>query len=66
MGMDNYNEEHDTITLTFEDGTEAECLVWGFVEVDGKSYHFISREKFSPRWCPGMCGWRKPPATVFR
>jgi len=38
MGMDNYNEEHDTITLTFEDGTEAECLVWGFVEVDGKSY----------------------------
>ncbi|MCI8402139.1 MAG: DUF1292 domain-containing protein [Lachnospiraceae bacterium] len=32
------NEDHDTITLTFDDGTEAECIVWGFVEVDGKSY----------------------------
>ena len=30
--------DHDTITLTFEDGTEAECIVWGFVEVDGQSY----------------------------
>ena len=32
------NEDHDTITLTFDDGPEAECIVWGFVEVDGKSY----------------------------
>ncbi len=38
MGMDEFKDEHDTITLTFEDGTEAECLVWGFVEVDGQSY----------------------------
>ena len=28
----------DTITLTFEDGSEAECFVWGFVEVEGKTY----------------------------
>lgn len=33
-----YDEEHDTITLTFEDGSEQECFVWGFVEVDGQSY----------------------------
>ena len=32
------DEERDTITLTFDDGTEAECLVWGFVDVDGQSY----------------------------
>ena len=37
-GEDALNEEHDTITLTFEDGTEEECIVWGFVEVDGQSY----------------------------
>lgn len=37
-GEEGFNEEHDTITLTFEDGTEAECLIWGFVEVGGKSY----------------------------
>ena len=28
----------DTITLTFEDGSEAECFVWGFVEVEDKLY----------------------------
>lgn len=28
----------DTITLTFEDGSESECFVWGFVEVEGKTY----------------------------
>ena len=33
-----FDEERDTITLTFDDGTEAECLVWGFVDVDGQSY----------------------------
>ena len=33
-----YNEEQDTITLTFDDGTEAECFVWGFVDVDGQTY----------------------------
>ena len=32
------DEEHDTITLTFEDGTEEECLVLDYVEVDGKTY----------------------------
>lgn len=32
------NMEHDTITLTFEDGSECECIVWGFVDVDGQSY----------------------------
>ncbi len=37
---DNYydDDETDTITLTFEDGTEAECLIWGFTEVDGQTY----------------------------
>lgn len=33
-----YEENHDTITLTFEDGTKSECFVWGFVDVDGQSY----------------------------
>ena len=33
-----FDEERDTITLTFDDGTEAECLVWGFVDVGGQSY----------------------------
>ena len=38
MGNENMFDGHNTITLTFEDGTEAECLVWGYVEVNGQSY----------------------------
>lgn len=36
--MADMNMEHDTITLTFEDNTEQECFVWGYVEVDGQMY----------------------------
>lgn len=32
------DELPDTMTLTFEDGSEAECIVWGFAEVEGKNY----------------------------
>jgi len=31
-------QEQDTVTLTLEDDTEVECLIWGFVEVDGQRY----------------------------
>ncbi len=33
-----FEDSNELITLTFEDGTECECLVWGFVTVDGQRY----------------------------